>query len=243
MTTNHVDTFNPSTEIITQKGGKQSVPLFDGMVNVQYKPDEILKKIKSGITATSKYTSVMNNIANMYVTGAGNIGEVINSEKILHEVSEMQKKHEKALQKNSKAKLQFKDIFPLFGFTTTTIRQKGLGNFRKDIATLCKILIAEEYCWQNVRAGYELMREEQLADYSAGIRKNLLPLTVTMQGIEKAVTAYRKRDEIKEDQFEEDQEEENTQIVDAILDLGKAKKNKDWKLVEKVLEALKEIEN
>ena len=64
--------FNPKTSVITQKGKKETIPLFDRVVTAEYEEDEALKKIKSGVRATSKYTAIVNNNANIFVTGEGN---------------------------------------------------------------------------------------------------------------------------------------------------------------------------
>ena len=223
--------FNPKTSVITQKGKKETIPLFDRVVTAEYEEDEALKKIKSGVRATSKYTAIVNNNANIFVTGEGKFSETFNSPIFSTASRDAYRDWEKAKIKNPNAKLRQEKVFPVFGFTTETIRERGLGNFRKDISTMVKLELGI-YSKEDIRKGYQLMAERQLKEYQEGIRKNLKPITITMQGIEKAMAELTR----------EPKENSNTWLVDTIMKLSQAKKEENWELVEEALTVLKEKE-
>tara|TARA_R100001224_G_C3989607_1_gene138757 strand:+ start:175 stop:870 length:696 start_codon:yes stop_codon:yes gene_type:complete len=224
--------FNPKTVVITQKGKKEDIPLFDRVVTVDYEEDEALKKIKSGVRATSKYTAIVNNLANMFVTSDKKFNEIFNSPIFSETCRDANRDWEKAKVKNPNAKFQSRKIFPVVGFTVETIREKGLGNFRKDLSTIRK-LVLEEYSKEDVRKGCQLIKERQLKEYEEGIRKNLKPITITMQGIEKAMAELTR----------EPKENTNAWLVDIILELSQAKKEENWKLVDEAIEVLREKSN
>tara|TARA_R100001086_G_scaffold221332_1_gene138438 strand:- start:261 stop:956 length:696 start_codon:yes stop_codon:yes gene_type:complete len=224
--------FNPKTTVITQKGKRETIPYFDRVVTVDYEEDEALKKIKSGVRATSKYTVEMNNLANMFVTSNRPFNAILNSPTLSTAYRDANRDWEKAKIKNPNAKFQFRKILPVVGFTAETIREKGLGNFRKDLSTMKKLDL-EEYSKEDVRKGCQLRAERQLKEYQEGIRKNLKPYTITMQGIEKAMAELTRKPK----------ENSNAWLVDIVLELQQAKKEENWKLVEQVLIALREKSN
>ena len=94
-------------------------------------------------------------------------------------------------------------------------------------------LVLGEYSKEDVRKGYQLRAERQLKEYQEGIRKNLKPITITMQGIEKAIAELTRKPK----------ENSNAWLVDIVQELIQAKKENNWKLVEEVLTVLREKSN
>ena len=223
--------FNPKTSVITQKGKKETIPLFDRVVTVDYEEGETLKKIKSVVRATSVYTDYMNNIANGSITGIKGMKELINCETISTVCEEIKKDLDKAKLKNPNAKPRLNKLYKVFGFDTETIRQRGLGNLKKDLGTIFKCVVGI-YSQKNIQKGFQLMFDIQLKEYQDGIRKNLKPYTITMQGIEKAMAELTRKPK----------ENSNTWLVDTIMKLSQAKKEKNWELVEEALTVLQEKE-
>ena len=223
--------FNPETVVITQKGKKETIPCFDRVVTVDYEEGETLKKIKSVVRATSVYTGIMNNIANAFITSKKRMEEILNCEIILAVCKEIKKDLDKAKLKNPNAKPKFDKFYNVLGFDTETIRQRGLGNIKKDVSTIFKCVVGI-YSQKNIQKGFQLMFDRQLEEYKDGIRKNLKPITITMQGIEKAMAELTRQPK----------ENSNAWLVDTIMKLSQAKKEENWELVEEALTVLKEKE-